>query len=55
VALQRRLADLGYKIQDFAGHFDFELRDAVRAQQKRFGMIADGHPSRAFLQRIAAP
>ena len=55
VALQRRLADLGYKIQDFAGHFDFELRDAVRVQQKRFGMIADGHPSRAFLQRIAAP
>ena len=54
VALQRRLADLGYKIQDFAGHFDFELRDAVRQQQKRFGMIADGHPSRAFLERIAA-
>jgi lytic murein transglycosylase len=55
VALQRRLADLGYKIQDFAGHFDFELRDAVRQQQKRFGMIADGHPSRAFLERIEAP
>ena len=55
VALQRRLADLGYKIQDFAGHFDFELRDAVRQQQKRFGMIPDGHPSRVFLERIAAP
>jgi membrane-bound lytic murein transglycosylase B len=52
IALQRRLADLGYKIQDFVGHFDFELRDAVREQQKRLGMIPDGYPSRAFLDRI---
>jgi membrane-bound lytic murein transglycosylase B len=55
ITLQHRLADLGYKIQDFAGHFDFELRDAVREQQKRLGTIPDGHPSRAFLERIAAP
>jgi membrane-bound lytic murein transglycosylase B len=52
IALQRRLAELGYKIQEFAGHFDFELRDAVREQQKRLGMIPDGHPSRAFLGQI---
>jgi peptidoglycan lytic transglycosylase B len=52
IALQRRLADLGYKIQDFAGHLDFELRDAVREQQKRLGMLPDGHPSRAFLERM---
>ena len=51
VALQRRLAQLGYKIADFDGHFDFDLRDAVRDQQSRFGMIPDGHPSRAFLDR----
>jgi membrane-bound lytic murein transglycosylase B len=52
IALQRRLAGLGYKVQDFTGHFDFELRDAVREQQKRLGMIPDGHPSRAFLEKI---
>jgi peptidoglycan lytic transglycosylase B len=51
VALQRRLAQLGYKVADFDGHFDFELRDAVRDLQMRFGMIPDGHPSRDFLER----
>jgi membrane-bound lytic murein transglycosylase B len=52
IALQRRLAAFGYKIADFEGHFDFDLRDAVRDLQKRFGMIPDGHPSRAFLDRV---
>jgi membrane-bound lytic murein transglycosylase B len=52
VALQRRLAELGYKVGDFDGHLDFELRDAVRDLQQRFGMIPDGHPSRAFLDRV---
>jgi hypothetical protein len=28
IALQHRLAALGYKVADFDGHFDFELRDA---------------------------
>lgn len=55
MALQRRLADLGYKISDFTAHFDFELRDAVREQQKRFGMIPDGYPGRAFLGRMGIP
>jgi membrane-bound lytic murein transglycosylase B len=52
IALQRRLAELGNKIEDFTGHFDFELRDAVREQQKRLGMIPDGHPGRAFLRQM---
>jgi len=52
IALQRRLAALGYKIADVEGHFDFELRDAVRALQARFGMVPDGHPSRAFLDQV---
>lgn len=52
IALQRRLSELGYKIEDFEGHLDFNLRDAVRDQQQKFGMIPDGHPSRAFLSRI---
>jgi lytic murein transglycosylase len=52
IALQHRLAALGYKVADFDGHFDFELRDAVRELQVRFGMAPDGHPSRAFLDQV---
>ena len=52
IALQRRLSELGYKVEDFQGHLDFDLRDAVRNQQQKLGMIPDGHPSRAFLNRI---
>jgi membrane-bound lytic murein transglycosylase B len=52
VALQHRLAALGYKIADFDGHLDFDLRDAVRELQQKYGMIPDGHPSRAFLDRV---
>ena len=50
----RRLAALGYTVQDFDGHFDFDLRDAVRELQQRFGVIPDGYPSRAFLDRLGA-
>jgi len=52
IALERKLAALGYKVADFTGHLDFEQRDAVRELQARFGMVADGHPSRAFLTRL---
>jgi len=52
IALQRRLAALGYKITDFEGHLDFYLRDAVRDLQQKYGMIPDGHPSRVFLDRV---
>jgi lytic murein transglycosylase len=52
VALQRQLAALGYKVADFDGHFDFDLRDAIRDLQGRFGVTPDGHPSRAFLERV---
>jgi membrane-bound lytic murein transglycosylase B len=52
IALQRRLAALGFKVNDFDGHIDFELRDDIRQMQRRFGMIADGYPGRALLARI---
>jgi membrane-bound lytic murein transglycosylase B len=52
ITLQRQLAALGYRVVDFDGHFDFELRDAIRDLQVRFGMIPDGYPSRAFLERM---
>ena len=52
VALQRRLAELGFKVNDFEGHIDFDLRDDIRQMQRRFGMIPDGYPSRALLAQI---
>lgn len=52
MALQRRLAQLGFKVADFQGHIDFALRDDIRQMQRRFGMIPDGYPSRALLSRI---
>jgi membrane-bound lytic murein transglycosylase B len=55
IALQRQLATLGFKVADFQGHLDFEVRDGVRELQRRFGMTADGYPSRPFLQRLGVP
>ncbi len=52
VALQRKLAQLGYRVADLQGHIDFTLRDDIRDMQRRFGMIADGYPSRALLHRL---
>jgi membrane-bound lytic murein transglycosylase B len=52
IALQRKLASLGYKVTDFDGHIDFDLRDDIRAMQQKFGMVPDGYPSRAFLDRV---
>jgi membrane-bound lytic murein transglycosylase B len=52
IALQKKLASLGYKVTDFDGHFDFDLRDDIRKLQRSFGMTPDGHPSRAFLDRL---
>ncbi|HWX84502.1 MAG TPA: lytic murein transglycosylase [Xanthobacteraceae bacterium] len=52
IALQKKLSSLGYKVADFDGHFDFDLRDDIRKLQLSFGMTPDGHPSRAFLDRL---
>jgi len=35
IALQKKLAALGYKVTDFEGHVDFDLRDNIRAEQKK--------------------
>lgn len=55
IALQRKLAALGYKVRNFTGHFDFDLRDAVREEQQKQGMIPDGHPGRKFLEGLGLP
>ena len=52
IALQNKLRDLGYKVTDFEGHVDFDLRDNVRAEQKKFGLVPDGNPTAAFLDKL---
>jgi peptidoglycan lytic transglycosylase B len=52
VALQHKMAALGYKIGDFAGRLDFDQRDAIRDIQAKFGMVPDGHPTPALLARL---
>jgi membrane-bound lytic murein transglycosylase B len=52
IALQRKLAELGYRVRNLTGHFDFDLRDAVREMQVKFGMVPDGHPTPALLDRL---
>jgi hypothetical protein len=52
IALQKKLAALGYKVNDFEGHIDFDLRDNIRSEQVKFGMVPDGNPTRALLERL---
>jgi hypothetical protein len=52
IALQKRLAELGHKVSDFQGRIDFDLRDAIRIEQKKFGLTPDGHPTVALLARL---
>ena len=52
IALQKKLAALGYQVHDFEGHVDFDLRDNIRAEQKKFSMVPDGNPTTAFLKRL---
>ena len=53
IALQKKLSALGYKVNDFEGHIDFDLRDNIRAEQKKFGMVPDGNPTRRFWRSLA--
>ncbi len=52
VALQKKLVELGYKVRNTSGHFDFDLYDTVREVQVKFAMLPDGHPTAALLQRL---
>jgi lytic murein transglycosylase len=54
IALQKRLQDMGYTVKDFQGRLDFDIRDAIRVEQKKIGFTPDGHPTAAFLTRIGA-
>ena len=52
IALQRKLSALGYKVNEFEGHIDFDLRDNIRAEQKKLGMLPDGHPTLLLLDKL---
>jgi membrane-bound lytic murein transglycosylase B len=52
IALQKKMSELGYKVNDFEGHIDFDLRDNIRAEQKKFGMLPDGNPTAIFLDKL---
>jgi lytic murein transglycosylase len=52
IALQRRLAELGYDVKLFNGPITFEQRDFIRAEQVKLGMLPDGHASAALLDKM---
>jgi membrane-bound lytic murein transglycosylase B len=52
IALQKKLASLGYKVTDFEGHVDFDLRDNIRQEQRKLGIIPDGNPTAALLSKL---
>jgi membrane-bound lytic murein transglycosylase B len=53
-ALQKRMRELGHPVNDFEGRIDFDLRDEIRLEQVKHGMVPDGHPTRELLQKIGA-
>ena len=50
--IQHALAKRGYKVNDFEGMMDFDLRDNIRDMQIKFGMVPDGHPGAEFVGRL---
>ena len=52
IALQKKLAALGYKVTDFEGHIDFDLRDNIRAEQAKHKMVPDGNPTLELMQKL---
>jgi membrane-bound lytic murein transglycosylase B len=52
IALQKRLAELGYDVNLFNGPITFEQRDFIRAEQVKLGMLPDGHASAALLDKM---
>jgi membrane-bound lytic murein transglycosylase B len=52
--LQRNLATLGYKVNNFQGQIDFDLRDNVREIQASAGLVPDGNPDAALLAIVRA-
>ncbi len=54
IALQKKLKEFGHTVNDLEGRIDFDLRDAVRIEQAKHGMVPDGHATAALLEKIGA-
>jgi hypothetical protein len=39
-------------VNDFEGHIDFDLRDNIRAEQAKHGLVPDGDPTVLLLERL---
>ena len=52
IAIQKKLAALGYDQTRFTAHIDFKMRDFVRAEQKKYGLVTDGHPNAALMEKM---
>jgi membrane-bound lytic murein transglycosylase B len=52
VRMQKLMQAKGYPVNNVVGQIDFDLRDQIRILQVKFGLLPDGHPTEAFLQRL---
>ena len=52
IAMQKKLAALGYDQTRFTAHIDFKMRDFVRAEQKKHGLVTDGQPNAALMEKM---
>ncbi len=55
IALQARLAALGYPVDDRTGRISLTLRDTIRAAQAKNGLVPDGNPTAALLHTLGKP
>lgn len=55
IALQGRLATLGYPVDDRTGRISLTLRDAIKAAQAKNGLRPDGDPSVDVLRALEKP
>lgn len=53
IALQARLAGLGYRVDNTEGRVSLALRDTIRLAQASVGLVADGHPTDRLLKALA--
>jgi membrane-bound lytic murein transglycosylase B len=52
--IQRNLNRLGFNAGEIDGRIGEQVQTAIRAFQRRHGMVADGYPTHALLERVRA-
>ena len=53
IALQARMAALGYAVDNREGRISLALRDVIRLAQAKVGLVPDGNPTRSLLAALA--